>query len=160
MTAPRIRPIPAPSHVPDSRTDSMVWFVVTAPGHFRGRWFDRAEILACKAGARPYGSDVVLVPVGRGAPALGAALGANIVGAYGEPCSPLRWHVLGAIIGRWRWCAQVGTWREVEAAGVAPAERPQGAQAQGAVAWNAPRPVTAALPSAEAPQLSLFSRAA
>jgi hypothetical protein len=54
---------------------------------------------------------VVLVPRGRGRPVLGRQIGGRLSGAWGEPCHPGRWEIMGA--PRWRLVLAHGRWQSL-----------------------------------------------
>lgn len=104
MTAPRIQPLhQALSSHPDLRgvgDDFLAAgesaFVVVAAGAFRGRWFERGELVVCAPGSRP-GQAIVLVAHSHGRPRLGLRVGFGFLGDHEEPCSATRWMAAGRV---------------------------------------------------------------
>jgi hypothetical protein len=144
MSTLRIAPLPAP---PPTVADRAVWsgetafFVVREAGLHGGRWYDRGDVLACAVRPVRSGEAAILVPHGRGGPRLGRVVGRELRGTADEPCSPIRWSPLGAVVAQWRAQELVA----VRSPGRTDVPTPQGPQLRA--------------PSA-GPQLSLFARAA
>ena len=106
MSAPRIQPLHEvlnthPRLLGEGVSDDFLGedeaaFVVVASGAFRGRWFERGELIVCEAGARP-GQAIVLVAHSHGRPRLGLRVGFGYLGDHEEPCSAGRWMAAGHI---------------------------------------------------------------
>lgn len=144
MSTLRIAPLAAPPpFLVDQAgpTGETAFFVVREAGLHGGRWYDRGDVLACAVRPVRSGEAAILVPHGRGAARLGRVLGRELRGTADEPCSPVRWSPLGAVVARWRAHELVVG----SAFGAVEGLTPQGAQQRA--------------PSA-GPQLSLFARAA
>ena len=154
-------------------------FVVTVGGDLNGLYVERGAVLICEPVAGSSRGPVVLLPKGHGRPCVGQIQGNTLLGEHGEPCSPRRWQVSGAIVQVLQvakgepvrtlpvpQCAQqpapthaalaLGRWAEPQ--------RPS----QVNVSHAAPAPYLVAQPmlsqpqpsTEPAPQLSLFARAA
>ena len=76
-------------------------FVVVSAGAFRGRWFERGELIVCAAESQP-GQAIVLVAHSHGRPRLGLRVGIGFLGDHEEPCSVTRWMAAGRIRGIYR----------------------------------------------------------
>lgn len=110
--------------------------VVSEPGSFLGRDYRRGDVLVF--GEREdLAAPVLLAPRGRGAMRLGLVTPSALLGDRGEPCSPERFEVIGALV------------RVLRA-------RPERVCSAGEVVGGAPRRV---LPEPVS-QLALFGRAA
>lgn len=99
MPAPMLVPLVAV--VGDLTTYPLAWqssaFVVVGPGAVGDRCLAVGQVVVCRSPARPGDAVVLVARGGQGRPRFGRVRGDALFGEAGEPCSPLRWRVAGAV---------------------------------------------------------------
>ena len=94
MTTPTITTISSKSTGPNK--DSFCYQIQQAGG-FQGTWWEAGTLVKLDRNLKPE-SILLLAPRRRGAPRFGTITDGVLRGSSGEPCSPLRWRVVGRVI--------------------------------------------------------------
>ena len=66
-------------------------------GGFQGTWWEAGTLVSLDDNVQD-GGVLLLAPRRRGTPRFGTIVGGVVRGTAGEPCSPLRWRVVGRVI--------------------------------------------------------------
>jgi hypothetical protein len=94
MTTPTITTIPTQS---GKQCMDGQGYQIHQAGGFQGIWWEAGTLVKLDKNLQP-GAILLLEPRRRGTPRFGTNIGGVLRGSSGEPCSPLRWRVVGRVV--------------------------------------------------------------
>jgi hypothetical protein len=97
MNTPTISAISAISAKQGTQFINKRHYKICHAGGFQGTWWEAGTVVTLDDNVQAGGT-LLLAPRRRGTPRFGTIVGGVIRGSAGEPCSPLRWRVVGRVI--------------------------------------------------------------